>query len=86
MRPSAAIDLNSCRIQRTPAASSPLTGSSKISTAGSPSSAAAMPSRCFIPSENSLTRRSATAASPVASSTCIARRRPIPLLCAMDSR
>ena len=44
------------RIQRTPSGSRPLTGSSNISTRGSPSSAAAMPSRCLMPSENPPTR------------------------------
>ena len=39
------------RIHRMPSGSSPLTGSSNISTCGSPSSAPAMPSRWLMPSE-----------------------------------
>ena len=85
VRPSAASDLKSCLIQWTPSGSRPLTGSSNISTGGSPSSARAMPSRCFMPSENPLTRRSATLSSPVSRSTSVTRRRPMPLLCATDS-
>ena len=49
--------------------SSPLTGSSNISTAGSPSRAAAMPSRWPMPSENPLARRRATDSRPTISST-----------------
>ena len=86
VRPCAASDLNSSRIQWTASGSRPLTGSSKISTGGSPSSAVAMPSRCFMPSENVPARRPATASSPVNCSTWVNRRRPMPLLWAMDSR
>lgn len=39
------------RISMIPAGSSPLAGSSSTSSAGSGSSAAAMPRRCFMPSE-----------------------------------
>ena len=60
VRPSAARCFISCRIQRMPSGSRPLTGSSKISTCGSPSSAAAMPSRWPMPSENRLDRLRAT--------------------------
>ena len=51
MRPSAARPRTSVRTQRIPSASSPLSGSSKSSVRGSPSSAAAIPSRCSMPSE-----------------------------------
>ena len=57
VRPSAARSRSSSRIQRMPSGSRPLTGSSSIRTAGSPSSAAAMPSRCPMPSEKPRTRR-----------------------------
>ena len=50
-RPSAASDRRNPRIQTMPSGSMPLNGSSIISTGGSPSSAAAMPSRCRMPSE-----------------------------------
>ena len=86
VRPSAASDLNSWRSQWMPSASRPLAGSSNSSTGGSPSSAAAMPSRCFMPSEKPPARLPATASSPVSCSTSVTRRRPIPLLCAIDSR
>ena len=56
VRPSAASDLIRLRIHRMPSGSSPLTGSSNIRICGSPSSAAAMPSRCRMPSENPLVR------------------------------
>ena len=49
--PRAASDRRKPRIQTMPSGSRPLTGSSNISTGGSPSSAAAMPSRCRMPSE-----------------------------------
>ena len=51
VRPSSAKPRNSERTHRTPSRSRPLTGSSKSSTPGSPTSAAAMPSRCRMPSE-----------------------------------
>ena len=47
---------NRPRIHTMPSGSSPLTGSSSISTGGSPSSAAAMPSRWRMPRENPPTR------------------------------
>ena len=50
-RPSSASDRRKTRIQRMPSGSSPLIGSSNTSTGGSPSMAAAIPSRCAIPSE-----------------------------------
>jgi hypothetical protein len=58
--------------------SSPLTGSSSMITAGSPSRAAAMPSRCPMPSENPPTRLPATAVSPARSITSSTRRRGSP--------
>src|SRR6266508_1131611 len=51
VRPSPASDLNSWRIQWMPSVSRPPAGSSNIRTGGSPSSAVAMPSRCFMPRE-----------------------------------
>ena len=74
------------RIQWMPSGSRPLTGSSKSSTCGSPSSAAAIPSRWLIPSEKPFERFLATADSPTVSSTWPTRRRGMPLLCARHSR
>ena len=51
-RPWAASDRRNPRIHTMPSGSMPLNGSSIISTGGSPSSAAAMPSRCRMPREN----------------------------------
>ena len=56
VRPSAASAFIRLRIHRMPSGSSPLTGSSNIRIAGSPSSAAAMPSRWPMPSEKPLDR------------------------------
>ena len=63
-RPSAASDRIRLRIHKMPSGSSPFTGSSNISTCGSPSSAAAMPSRWLMPSENPLDRFPATLGQP----------------------
>ena len=60
VRPSAASRLNRSRTHFTPSGSRPLSGSSKSSTGGSPSRAEAIPSRCFMPSENPPMRRWAT--------------------------
>jgi len=49
VRPSAASAFIRFLIHRMPSGSRPLTGSSNIRMAGSPSSAAAMPSRCPMP-------------------------------------
>ena len=62
------------RIQRMPSGSRPLTGSSNIRICGSPSIAAAMPSRCDMPSEKPLIRLPATSSMPVSSSTSSTRR------------
>ncbi len=51
VRPSAASPRNRSRIQRMPSVSSPFTGSSKINTPGSPSSAEPIPRRWPIPRE-----------------------------------
>ena len=64
VRPSAASAFIRFRIHRMPSGSSPLTGSSNIRIGGSPSSAAAMPSRCPMPSEKPLDRFPATSLSP----------------------
>jgi hypothetical protein len=85
-RPSAASDLISLRIHKMPSGSSPFTGSSNISTCGSPSSAAAMPSRWLMPSENPLDRFPATPDSPTMSSTSATRRGEMPLVYARHSR
>src|SRR5215475_2994356 len=61
------------RSQCIPAGSSPLAGSSRTSTPGSPSRAPARPSRCCIPSEYVLTRRSPAPVSPTSSSTSSTR-------------
>ena len=59
--PRSAYPRSRSRIQRMPAGSSPLAGSSRISTSGSPIRAVAMPSRCRMPREYSPTRREASA-------------------------
>ena len=69
-----------------PSGSSPFTGSSNISTDGSPSSAAAMPSRCFMPREKPRTRLPATLSKPVIPSASATRCLPMPLLLAMHHR
>ena len=79
MRPRAARFFSRLRIQRMPSGSRPLTGSSSSSTAGSPSSAAAMPSRWAMPRENLPARRSAAGPIPVISSTSSTRWRGIAL-------
>ena len=86
VRPSAARARMRLRTQTMPSGSSPLTGSSNISTAGSPSRAAAMPSRCPIPRENPLARRRATDSRPTISSTSFTRLAGMPLLWARHSR
>ena len=63
-----------------PSGSRPLTGSSKRSTPGSPSSAPAMPSRWPMPSEYLPARRSATAVSPTRSRTSSTRPSGISLV------
>ena len=55
-------------IHSTPSGSSPLTGSSSSSTCGSPSSAAATPSRWLMPSEKPPARFFATSRRPTRSS------------------
>ena len=62
------------RIQTMPSGSRPLTGSSKIRTGGSPSRAAAMPSRCCMPSENPPARRRPPSRRPTCSRTSSTRR------------
>src|SRR6476660_6190237 len=51
VRPPAANERRKSRSQRTPSGSSPFAGSSRTSSSGSPSNAAASPSRCRMPSE-----------------------------------
>ena len=74
------------RIHRMPSGSRPLTGSSNIRISGSPSSAAAMPSRWLMPSEKPLDRLPATSASPTIASTSSTRLRGMSLVCARHSR
>ena len=69
-----------------PSGSMPLNGSSIISTGGSPSSAAAMPSRCRMPSENPPAFRRATACSPACPITSSTRSRARPWEWASHSR
>jgi hypothetical protein len=66
--PSSANDLIRPRISTMPAGSRPLAGSSRISSLGSGSRAAAMPSRCFMPSEYERYLSPARAVIPVRSS------------------
>ena len=69
-----------------PSGSSPLTGSSNMSTSGSPSSVPAMPSRWLMPSENPLDRFLATSVRPTSASTSLTRRLGMLLVCARHSR
>ena len=85
VRPSAASPRSSDRIQRIPSVSRPFTGSSRITVRGSPSSAAAMPSRWPMPSEKPPARR-ATPPSPTASTTSSTRDRRMPQVWASASR
>ena len=84
--PSAARSRSSARIQRMPSVSRPLTGSSRITVWGSPSSAAAMPSRWPMPREKPPARRRATSRRPTASITSSTRERPMPQVWAIASR
>ena len=86
VRPCAASSRSRPRSQRMPSGSSPLSGSSKISTPGSPSSAPARLSRWRMPSENPPTRRPATSASPTRPRTSSTRRRGRPVAVAMTRR
>jgi hypothetical protein len=63
-----------------------LTGSSSTRTSGSPSSAAASPSRCAMPSEKPRTRSCATVPMPTSSTTSSTRRRGTSLLSASTRR
>ena len=67
VRPSSASSRRKPRIQRIPSGSSPLTGSSSTSTGGSPSMAAAIPSRCAMPSEKPPVRLRPAAERPTSS-------------------
>ena len=60
VRPSAASERSVSRIHWIPSGSSPIVGSSRIRIGGSPSSAAATPRRCRMPSEKVPARRRAT--------------------------
>src|SRR5580704_12254965 len=86
VRPWAAIVRMRVRIQWMPSGSRPLTGSSKMSTAGSPRSAEAMPSRWLMPSDKPFARRLATSCRPTVASTSSTRLRGMPLLRARHSR
>ncbi|KRC95336.1 hypothetical protein ASE41_05980 [Streptomyces sp. Root264] len=78
VRPSAARAFIRLRTQRMPSGSRPLTGSSKSSTWGSPSRAAAMPSRWPMPREKPLERLRATSWRPTTPSTSSTRRAGMP--------
>jgi hypothetical protein len=86
VRPSRAGRRTIVRTHLTPSGSRPLTGSSRISVAGSPSSAAAIPSRCPMPSEKPPTRRCATLLRPVISMTSFTRRTGMPCVAAIARR
>ncbi len=75
VRPSAASARRNCRSQAMPAGSSPLAGSSRISTSGSPSRAPASASRCRMPRLYPPTRLPATSARPTCASIWSARSR-----------
>jgi hypothetical protein len=84
--PCAARSCSSLRIQRMPSTSRPFTGSSRTTVAGSPSRAAAMPSRWAMPRENLPAGRPATGRRPTASITSLTRDRRMPAVCASASR
>ena len=86
VRPSAASSLSRLRIQWMPSGSRPLTGSSRISVCGSPSSAAAMPSRWPMPSENSPARFFATVVQPDEVDHLVDAALGMPCVCASASR
>ena len=86
VRPSAASARIRVRTQWMPSGSRPFTGSSKMSTAGSPSSAEAMPSRWPMPGDKPFARRPATPSRPTMPGTSSTRLRGMPLLWARHSR
>lgn len=86
VRPCSARDPSRLRIHSTPSGSRPLTGSSRMRVAGSPSSAAAMPRRWPMPSEKPLIRLWATVFSPAGSRTCSTRPRGMPWVWASAMR
>ena len=86
VRPSAASAFIRFLIHKMPSGSSPFTGSSNMSTCGSPSMVAAMPSRWLMPSEKPLDRLRATSDSPTRSSTSPTREVGRLLVCARHSR
>ncbi len=86
VRPSEASCFIRLRTHRMPSGSRPLTGSSKSSTCGSPSSAAAMPRRWPMPSEKPLERLRATFWRPTTPSTSSTRRAGMPDSWARHSR
>lgn len=86
VRPSAARDLSRVRIQSTPSGSRPLTGSSRMTVAGSPRSAAAMPRRCPMPREKPLTLRWAAPVRPARAMTSSTRARGMPWVWASARR
>ena len=77
-RPWAARDRRKPRIHTMPSGSMPLNGSSNISTGGSPSSAAAIPSRCRMPREYPPALRLDAEPRPACSMTSSARLAPRP--------
>src|SRR4051812_33658928 len=86
VRPSRAMLRRKSRSQRMPWGSSPLAGSSRMSTRGSPSSVAARPSRWRIPSEYLPARRSAAWSSSTRRSTSSTRELGRPAMAASARR
>ena len=86
VRPSAASAFIRFLIHRMPSGSSPLTGSSNMRMAGSPSSAPAMPRRWPMPREKPFDRFLATSLRPTRSSTSLTRRAGRLLVWARQSR
>ena len=86
VRPSRARARTKSRTQRMPSGSRPFTGSSRISTSGSPSSAQARPRRWPIPSENLPALRPATSLRPTMPRTSSTRFLENPLAAATQRR
>ena len=73
VRPLRPSSRNSSRISTIPAGSSPFVGSSRMSSSGSGRSAAAIPSRCFMPSEKRFTGSRSRPTRPTCASTASTR-------------
>ena len=86
VRPSVASDLSRSRSHRIFSGSSPLIGSSKINTSGSPSSTAAIPRRCPMPRQKLPARQCPTPPRPTMSNTTSTRCVATALEAASQSR